>query len=106
MAEWTTGTVIWINLDSKKDPDWQKYMLSQSVAGEAFQTYLIHNNRVCHHTKPELWGRYQSNVHGVFIATRIVPKVMIHAYPRRVETIIELFIPGIKVTEKDFGPTT
>ena len=102
MADWIMGTMLLINLNSKKTTDWEKYVRTQRNVEEAFQTYIIHSKKDISETDTDRWWTYQSNVHGVVIAVNEVPKGTIGAYPRTHGTIVEHFIPGLIVTRSDF----
>ena len=102
MADWIMGTMLWINLNSKKNTDWAKYVRTQRNVDEAFQTYIIHSKKDSTETDTDRWWTYQSNVHGVVVAVNEVPKGTIGAYPRTLGTVVEHFIPGLIVAQSDF----
>ena len=102
MAECITGTMIWVNLNLERDTKWSEYVRNTSSAGVVLQTYVIHNKYDYRRPESPYWWKHQSNVHGVVIAANDVPKSSIHEYPRTLETVIEYFIPGLIVTERNF----
>ena len=106
MTDWILGTMLYINLDSKKTDTWWKYVRTQRNIEEAFQTYVIHSTTCSHHESSEYWWKHQSNVHGVVIAVNDVPKDSIGSYPRTLGKVVEQFIPGLLIAEGDFGPSS
>ena len=102
LAEWIMGAMLWINLNSKKNTDWAKYVRTQRNVDEALQTYIIHSKKDSSDTETDRWWTYQSNVHGVVVAASDIPKGTISAYPRTLQTVVEHFIPGFIVAESDF----
>ena len=101
MVERIAGTMLWINLNSKKTTDWRKCLRTMRSADLVFQTYVIHNTKDSRRTESDCWWKCQSNVHGVVIATDVVLQCTIHEYPRRLGAVVEHFIPGIEVAETD-----
>ena len=102
MVERITGTMIWINLNSKKTTDWWKYVRTTRSVGVVFQTYVIHNKNDYGRTESDRWWKCQSNVHGVVIAAKCVAKDSMRKYPRTLGPVIEHFIPGLLIAESDF----
>ena len=102
LAEWIMGAMLWINLNSKKNTDWEKYVRTQRNVDEAFQTYIIHSKKDSSETDTDRWWTQQSNVHGVVVTVNEVPKGTIGAYPRTLGTVVEHFIPGLRVAQSDF----
>ena len=94
--------MMWINLNTDRDPDWLEYVSNTRGVEGVLQTYIIRNDPDYSRTDAANWWKFQSNVHGVVMAIMEVPKATIDEYPRTVGPIIEQFIPGITVTEGDF----
>ena len=106
MTDWILGTMLYINLDSKKTDTWWKYVRTQRNIEEAFQTYVIHSTTCSHHESSEYWWEHQSNVHGVVVAVNDIPKDSIGSYPRSLGKVVEQFIPGLLIAEGDFGSSS
>ena len=102
MTEWVTGTILWLNLNSKKTTDWLSYVRTTRSMDMVLQTYVIHNKGGLRRAESEVWWSYQSNVCGVVTAVNDLPRESIHSYPKIRGAVIELFIPDILVTAADF----
>ena len=95
------GTMIWMDLNSKRHLDWRTYVAAYPSARDPFQTYLIHSQNINSGVKDEKWWAHQSNVHGVVIAANSLSEEAICSYPRALGTIVEHFIPNLVIAETD-----
>ena len=97
-----SGTMIWVNLNSKKTRDWRKHVDAHSRVSEPFQTYLIHSQKINSKVEEERWWTQQSNVHGVVIAANVLAQDAISSSPKVLGTIVEHFVPDLKIAVTDF----
>ena len=105
MTEWVTGTMLWLNLNSKKTKDLPSYVRTTRTLDTILQTYVIHNQSGLRRAEGEVWWSYQSNVYGVVTAVNDLPKSSIYTYPKHRGAVIELFVPDVVVTVADFEET-
>ena len=97
-----SGTMVWINLNSLRSENWRQHVEAYPRAGNPFQTYLVHTQKRYKGIEPERWWSYQSNVHGVVIASNVLSQESIREYPKISGPIVEHFIPELAVKQTDF----